>query len=227
MGKSNSDSIISRLIALKDDEYKKFHCRLIPNISSDTILGVKTPFIRELAKQLIKHEYEDYLNQLPHKYYEENNLHAFIIELIDDFSTCIAYLEAFLPYIDNWATCDSLSPKCFKKHKKQLLQYIIKWINSNHIYTIRFGVNMLMKHYLDDDFNESYLELVANIKHDDYYVKMVIAWYFATALSKQQTLTIPYIKEHKLDEWILNKTIQKARESRRISKELKQELLKW
>ena len=212
-------NIEKMLFNMQDKKYKEFHSKLIPNISDDLIIGVRIPLLRKLAKEL-KDE-TDFLNSLPHKYYEENNLHAFLIERINDFETAILKTEEFLPYIDNWATCDSFMPKVFKTNKEKLLPYIFKWLNSSHTYTVRYAIGLLLKLFLDDDFKEEYLKTVSKIKSDEYYINMMIAWYFATALSKQYKKTIPYLKEKRLPEWIHNKTIRKAIESYRISKETK------
>ena len=214
--------IINELYKLRDEKYRIFHSKLMPNIDFDKIIGVRIPDVRSLANQLKNNEDIDkFLASLPHKYYEENNLHSFIIEQISDYEECVRKINEFLPYIDNWATCDSLRPRIFKKNTEKLLSEIKKWINSKHCYTIRFGIEMLMIYYLDKYFSVEYLELVSNIKSDDYYVKMMIAWYFATALSKQYNETIKYIENKKLDSWIHNKTIQKSIESYRISDERK------
>ncbi|MGN0438645.1 MAG: DNA alkylation repair protein [Lachnospiraceae bacterium] len=217
--------IIDELMKLKDEEYASFHCRLVPNLNPETIIGVRTPALRKLAKK-VKNEpyYENFLQELPHLYYEENQLHGFLISEIKDFDVCIKKLELFLPYIDNWATCDQTSPKIFKKRKEDLLPFIKQWITSDHTYTIRFGIGMLMQHFLDEDFHPDYLKMVAGIQSDEYYVNMEIAWYMATALAKQWDATIPYMEERFMEKWVHNKTIQKARESYRITAEQKQYL---
>ena len=210
---------------MSDDTFKRFNSKLIPNIDPETVLGVKTPQLRNVAKELIDTEnYFDFISDLPHKYFEENQIHIFAIAEFKDFYDCINKVETFLPYIDNWATCDQLSPRVFSKHKKELLVYIKTWITSAHTYTIRFAVNMLMKHFLDCDYDNSYSDWVAEIEHDDYYVNMVRAWYFATAIAKQKNSILPYLEEYKLDVWTHNKTIQKAVESYRIDPELKEYL---
>lgn len=217
--------IEKRLFELQDTEYKAFHSKLMPTVSPDTIIGVRTPVLRKLAKELSKHpEIKDFLNNLPHKYYEENNLHGFIIEAIKDYDTVIAELDKFLPYVDNWATCDLMSPKILKKHTDELLEKINIWINSQATYTIRFGIKMLMSFYLDEHFKPEYLTLVSEIKSEEYYVKMMTAWYFATALAKQYENTLPYIEEKKLSQWTHNKAIQKAVESNRIPQNTKEYL---
>ncbi|MCR5747725.1 MAG: DNA alkylation repair protein [Lachnospiraceae bacterium] len=220
-----SDEIREELFEMKDESYRDFQGALIPNIENKEMIGVRTPVLRSYAKKLVKRDdIEEFLGDLPHKYFDENQLQAFIISEIKDYDTCIIETERFLPYIDNWATCDQMSPKVFKKHKKELLRRIKKWIKSDRTYTIRFGVGMLMAHYLDDDFEPAYLKLTAKIKSDEYYVNMMRAWYFATALAKQYDATIHYLEEKKLDAWTHDKTIQKAVESLRISKDQKEYL---
>ena len=218
----NDLTITGQLFALQDLEYKQFHSKLMPTINPDVIIGVRTPKLRELAKQLAKStDVELFLQQLPHRYYEENNLHGFLIESIQDFDACIFALNKFLPYVDNWATCDMMAPKVLKKDLPKLYEWTKIWIASGKTYTIRFGVNMLMKYFLDEAFLPEYPELVASIASEEYYVKMVVAWYFATALAKQYDAVLPYLTEHRLDVWTHNKTIQKAVESYRISQEQK------
>lgn len=215
-------NITEQLLALRDLEYKQFHSKLMPTINPDVIIGVRTPELRKFAKQLREStEVELFINQLPHHYYEENNLHGFLIENIKDFDACIAALNIFLPYVDNWATCDMMSPKALKNDLPKLYEQIKTWIASGETYTIRFGVNMLMKYFLEEAFLPEYPELVASIDSEEYYVKMVVAWYFATALSKQYDAVLPYLTEHRLDAWTHNKTIQKAVESYRITAEQK------
>lgn len=214
-----------RLFEMQDLAYKNFQCKLMPTINPDTVIGVRTPKLRALAKELIKEEgIEEFLNTLPHDYYEENNLHAFLVELIGDYSRCMERVNEFLPYVDNWATCDMMRPKCFKKHTEELLGEVETWIASSHTYTIRFGIEMLMSFYLDEQFDLIYPEMVAGVKSEEYYVNMMIAWYFATALAKQYEAILPYIEENRLDTWVHNKTIQKAIESNRITKEQKEYL---
>ncbi|MBQ7864254.1 MAG: DNA alkylation repair protein [Lachnospiraceae bacterium] len=215
-------SITEQLFALQDIEYKQFHSKLMPTINPDVIIGVRTPELRKLAKQLAKStNVELFLQELPHRYYEENNLHGFFIESIRDFDACIAALNKFLPYVDNWATCDMMAPKVLKTDLPKLYEWVKVWIASEETYTVRFGVNMLMKYFLDEAFLPEYPALVASIRSEEYYVKMVVAWYFATALAKQYDAVLPYIKEHRLDVWTHNKTIQKAVESYRILPEQK------
>lgn len=212
----------SVLFENQDLGYKEFHQKLVPNLDPDTIIGVRVPALRKIAKDFSGTEKRaEFLKTLPHKYYEENNLHAFFIEQIADFDRCIAEINRFLTYIDNWATCDSMRPKVFSKNKEKLLLEIDKWLKSEKTYTVRYGIEMLMVHFLDEDFSEKHLEKVASIKSDEYYVNMMLAWYFATALAKQWDKTVPYLYEHKLHPWVHNKTIQKAVESYRISAEQK------
>lgn len=217
--------IIDKLLKLQDEKYKEFQSKLVPNIPKETILGIKTPELRELAKEVFKSdEREVFLNDLPHKYYEENLIHFFVISMIKDFDECIKRVEEFLPYVDCWPVSDQATPKCFKKNHEKLLPHIKKWISSKHIYISRFGIRMLMNEYLGDDFKEEYLKLVSKVKADDYYLKMMVAWYFATALAKRYDETIPYLEKYSLDEWIHNKTIQKAIESFRVTNEHKEYL---
>lgn len=217
--------IQKRLFELQDLDYKAFGAKLMPTVNPDTVIGVRTPALRKLAKELSKRpDIKDFLNVLPHEYYEENNLHGFIIETIKDYSNVISEIDKFLPYVDNWATCDLMSPKVLKKHPEELLGKIKIWINSEATYTIRFGIGMLMRFYLDENFKTEYLTLVSKIESEEYYVNMMIAWFFATALAKQYDATLPFIKEQKLSKWTHNKAIQKAVESNRISKETKEYL---
>ena len=219
--------ITSHLFSLQDIAYRDFQAKLIPNIALDSVIGVRTPILRSFAKELYKEDGEgvsDFLSALPHKYFDENQLHAFLISEQKDFEACLALLENFLPFIDNWATCDQLSPKVFKKNHEKLLPYIEKWLKSGETYTIRFAVGMLMQHFLDEDFNPDYLEKVASIRSQEYYVNMMLAWYFATALAKQYQAALPFIEQKKLDVWSHNKAIQKSIESYRISPEQKEYL---
>ena len=217
-----SDYILNLLLENKDDEYAVFQRKLIPNIDPDTVLGVRTPILRKLSKSLIKDNAGlDFLKELPHKYFDEYQLHGFMISQIKDFDLCIYELERFLPYIDNWATCDQTSPVIFKKNKEILLPYISKWIKSENTYTVRFAIGMLMQHYLDEDYKKEYLYMVSGVKSDEYYINMEIAWYLATALAKQYDDAFEIIKLKSLDKWVQNKTIQKAKESYRIPAEKK------
>ena len=210
------------LSSLADQTYRDFQAPLIPNIKKEDILGVRTPVLRKFAGDFAKtDDAEVFLLSLPHRYYDENNLHAFLIEKIRDFDALINALDAFLPYVDNWATCDMMSPKLFAKFPEKRLAAAKKWIASNHTYTIRYGMGILLKYHLDDDFSPEVLMLVASVRSDEYYVKMMQAWFFATALAKRWGAALPYLLEHKLDFWVHNKTIQKAIESFRITTEQK------
>ena len=205
-----------------EEEYRDFSSKLMPTVEKSKVIGIRTPILRKYAKEL--DNYEEFLTKLPHKYFEENNLHAFLIEREKDFDKCVEKLDTFLPYIDNWATCDSMKPKVLKKEPEKLLKHIKRWLNSKDIYTVRYAINLLMSFYLDENFDKNYLVLVADIKSDEYYINMMRAWYFATALAKQYSETVPYIENGVLDVWTHNKTIQKAIESLRILKEQKQYL---
>lgn len=217
--------IKNRLFAMQDGKYRDFTSKLIPNVEKSRIIGVKTPKLRKFAREIFKEKnYEIFLDSLPHKYHEENNLHGLIIENIKDFNRVIYYLEKFFPYIDNWATCDLISPKIFKKYLPELIYKIQEWINSGQVYSVRFGIEMLMTHYLGDNFLPEYLNLVADIKSDEYYINMMIAWYFATALAKQYSFAVKYIENKRLDRRVHNKSIQKSVESRRISLDKKEYL---
>ena len=213
--------IRKKLFAMQDLKYKAFHSKLIPDIDPDLVIGVRTPELRSFAKALTEDEAKIFMSALPHRYYEENNLHAFLIERIKDFDECIAALSEFLPFVDNWATCDMMRPKILKSNLPQLFEQIKLWINSTDTYTVRFGLEMLMCYYLDEEFKPEYLELAANVKSEEYYVKMMVAWFFATALAKQYDTALPYIENNRLDKWVHNKTIQKSVESYRITKEQK------
>jgi len=217
--------VCEMLLKVKDDKYKVFQAKLVPNIDEDTILGVKTPEMRNIAKEIFKSGNKDeFLKELPHKYYEENLVHFFIISMIKDFDECIREVEAFLPYVDCWPVSDQATPGIFKKNHQKLLPYIKKWIRSKHLYTSRFGIRMLMNEFLGAEFKDEYPALVASVKSDEYYLKMMVAWYFATALAKNYDETIKYIEERKLDDWVLKKTIQKAVESFRVTDEHKEYL---
>ncbi len=237
------DSIQKTLRQMADPKTAAFTAKIIPNIDPKSILGIKTPELRALAKELLAGQKgaanaskakkaaalapaaQKFLSDLPHKCFEENQLHGFVVSGIKDFDQCVAELERFLPCIDNWATCDQTSPICFKKNRAALLPLIKKWIKSKRVYTVRFAIGMLMRHFLDEDFAPEYLEMVAAVKSDEYYIKMEVAWYFAEALAKQWDAALPYIKAKRLGAWTHNKAIQKARESFKISDERK-ELLK-
>lgn len=210
--------LIEKLLEVKDLKYKEFQSKLVPNIDKDTIIGVKSPELRRIAKEVFLSADKDlFLNSLPHKYYEENLIHFFVISMIKDFNICIEKVEEFLPYVNCWPVSDQSSPKVFKKNHDKLLPYIKKWISLDDTYTARFGMRILMNEFLDDDFKEEYLELVANKTGDDYYLKMMISWFFATALAKRYKETIPYFEKDCLDVFIHNKAIQKALESFRVS----------
>lgn len=225
---TESENIIEkRLLAMSDAEYKEFQTALMPTVPPDTVLGVRTPALRKYAAELAKTPLAaEFMSVLPHRYYEENNLHAFLIEKIKDYNEAVCALDAFLPYVDNWATCDCMSPKIFAKHTDELLVKIKEWISSGKTYTVRYGMGMLMRYFLDERFFCEYLDMVAQIKSEEYYVNMMTAWFFATALAKQYDAALPYIENHVLSSWVHNKTIQKACESYRISAEQKAYLRK-
>ena len=222
------EEIKDYLLKNQDLQYKQFHSSLMPTINSEVVIGIKVPILRNYTKELLKkyatQSFIPFFKDLPHQYYEENNIHAFLIEKINNYDECLFQLEQFLPYIDNWATCDMLNPKVFSKNKDKLLKKINEWIKTSHTYTIRFGIGMLMRYFLDKDFNSSHLELVYSIKSEEYYVNMMKAWFFATALTKQYDATLPIIQNKKLDIWTHNKAIQKAIESFRVPAEHKQYL---
>lgn len=216
-------SIIRKtLLSMCEEEYREFSSNLIPTVEKSKIIGIRIPILRKYAKGL--ENYEDFLNELPHEYFEENNLHAFLIEKEKDFDRCIERIDAFLPYIDNWATCDSMKPKVLKKEPQKLLNHIKSWIKSKDVYAVRYAINLLMSFYLDENFDKDYIEIVADVKSNEYYINMMRAWYFATALAKRYEETLPYIENKVLDRWTHNKTIQKSIESFRVSKEQKQYL---
>ncbi len=219
------DDIRKTLHSMQDEKYRSFQVKLFPTVDPETVIGVRTPELRGYAKKLLKEgDISAFLSDLPHRYFDENQLHAFILSEIKDFGRCIEEVNRFLPYVDNWATCDQMSPKIFKKNRPQLLEQISIWLKSDKTYTIRFAIGMLMEHYLDDAFDISYPEMVAEIRSDEYYVNMMIAWYFATALAKQYEAVLPFIEDRKLDVWTHNKAIQKAVESYRITPEQKEYL---
>lgn len=207
------------LFEFRDLKYRDFHSGLMPGVNIDTIIGVRMPILKQYAKNL--ENYGEFLTELPHKYYEENNLHGLLISQIGDFEKCICELDRFLPFVDNWATCDMMKPRSFKKNREKLLKKINEWLKSGKTYTIRFAVSMLMTHFLDEDFDKRYLDTVAKIKSDEYYVNMMSAWFFATALAKHYDDTVLYIEKNILPDAVHNKAIQKAVESRRISEEKK------
>ena len=214
--------IQEKLISLAEPAYRDFMAPLLPNVPREKILGVRTPALRSLAKQLYRAgEYDAFLAALPHAYYEEDNLHAFLIEQIRDIDRCLLETERFLPYIDNWATCDCLRPPVFKKHREVLLARIPGWLSSGKTYTVRYGIGMLMAHFLDERFDPVFLVWVGELRSGEYYVNMMIAWYFATALAKQYEAALPWLEEKRLERWSHNKAIQKAVESYRILPEQK------
>ncbi len=222
-----SDEILNRLLSLQDASYKAFHGKLIPDINNELIIGVRLPDIRSLAKELVKqNNYSDFLDSLPHSYYEENNLHACILNEIRDIDILFNELERFLPFVDNWATCDSIRPVILKKHPSRLIEFIYSCLKSEREFTVRFGIEMLMVHFLDDKFLPQYAFIVSEIKSDKYYINMMIAWYFATALAKQWDSTIGIIEDKRLSVWVHNKTVSKACESYRISNDKKEYLKK-
>ena len=213
------------LFAMQDLKYRDFHAKLMPTVDKDTVIGVRTPELRKFAKEYGKtEEAKIFLQVLPHRYYEENNLHGLLIEQIKDYDQCIEELERFLPYIDNWATCDLLAVRTVKKHLDLFIKEIYRWMESEHTYTIRFGMNMLMRYYLEDEFKLEYPEKVAAVRSEEYYVNMMRAWYFATALAKQYEKILPFLEKQRMDVWTHNKTIQKATESYRITPEQKEYL---
>lgn len=215
--------IIDSLFELQDKKYAEFHSKLLPTLPKEVFIGVRVPDARKLAKEYIKaDESKIFMQELPHKYYDENLLHGLMISEIKDYDLCLKELDLFLPYVDNWAVCDTISPKIFKKHRAELLHKIEEWAASEHVYTCRFGLEMLMSHFLDDDFKPEYLEIPASIRSLEYYVNMMIAWFFATALAKQWDSALPYLENRRLDTWVHDKTIRKACESYRISDEHKQ-----
>lgn len=214
--------IQKELFELRDEEYADFQAKLTPTVNRELIIGVRVPEARKLAKSVYRSgNWEEYLNSLPHEYYDENMLHGLIVSEIKDYDECIRQVDRFLPYVDNWAVCDIMSPKCFRKNKDRLIDEIIRWSRSDMVYTARFGMEMLMTHFLDDDFKAEYLEIPAAVRSGEYYVNMMTAWFFATALAKQWDTAVKYIEENRLDVWTHNKTIQKARESNRITKSRK------
>lgn len=221
----NVNEIQKELFKNQDEKYRDFQSKLLPSVNPQSVIGVRTPILRTFAKKLYKEtDYFDFLNDLPHKYFDENQLHAFLISEIKDYEVCVEELNKFLPFVDNWATCDQMSPKIFKNHKKELSEQINVWISSKKTYTLRFAVGMLMQHFSDTDFDLKYPRMISAIQSDEYYVKMMIAWYFATALAKQYDSIIPFLENQVLDKWTHNKTIQKCSESYRITDEQKKYL---
>lgn len=225
-----SDAIFQRLSELSDPTYRDFHAGLIPNISPETILGVRVPALRKLARELRgSAEAQEFMAALPHEYYDENCLHGLLINDIKDFGATVSALDAFLPYVDNWAVCDLISPHSFKSRPPELAAHVRRWLDSSHSYTVRFGIGVLMSFYLDEDFEPAQLEAVAERCCEEYYVNMMVAWYFATALAKQPEAALPYIENRRLSRWTHNKAIQKSIESHRIPDETKAYLktLRW
>ena len=217
--------IVDLLFEKQDIKYRDFQAPLFPSVEKERMIGVRTPELKKLAKELYGSEPANkFIETLPHRYFDENQLHAFLISLIKDYESCLKEVERFLPYVDNWGTCDQLSPKVFAKHKEELIVPIKKWLKSKHTYTVRFAIGMLMQHYLDESFKEEYMELVSKVSSEEYYINMMIAWYFATALAKQYKTAIKYIEGQKLSPWVQNKTIQKSVESYRITPEQKEYL---
>ena len=222
MAYNNREKIQAELFELQDEKYRDFHSKLIPDMEKENIIGIRTPVLRKYAKQFAKTEdAAAFLQDILHTYYEENNLHMMLITSIKEYDKCLKEIEKFLPYTDNWATCDLLAPKCFAGHKEELLPHIKQWIHSGETYTIRYGIGMLMRLYLDEDFKPEYADLVAGVTSEEYYVNMMIAWYMATALAKQWDAIISYVEEHRFSDWLHRKTIQKAVESYRITDEQK------
>ena len=210
------------LLSMQDIKYRDFQAKLIPNVDKEYFIGIKTPELRKYAKDVLKRDdVSEFFDDLPHKYFDENQVHAFAVSGMKNFDECMVETEKFLPYVNNWATCDQFSPKVFKKHREELLKYIKVWIKSKETYTVRFAIGMLMEHFLNEDFKEAYPKMVSKVKSDEYYINMMIAWYFATALAKQYDAVIGYFEEGKLDKWVNNKSIQKACESYRVSDEHK------
>ena len=211
------------LFGMRDAAYAAFIAKLTPGFPPSHFIGVRVPLLRTIARSFAKKEAasQRFLSHLPHSYYEEDMLHGMLISLVKDYDRCLDLTDRFLPYVDNWAVCDTLSPKVFAKHKAQLLENILRWSSSSHTYTCRFGLRMLMTHFLDDSFSADFLEIPAAIRSEEYYVKMMVAWFFATALAKQWEATLPYLENRQLDPWTHRKTIQKAIESYRIPPERK------
>ncbi|MBE6014272.1 MAG: DNA alkylation repair protein [Lachnospiraceae bacterium] len=219
------EEIREKLFSLQDTKFRDFQAKLMPTVDPANIIGVRTPELRKYAKEVAKRDdVWEFLSDLPHKYFDEMQLHAFILSVFKDYDKCMEEVCRFLPYVDNWATCDQLSPKVFKKHRQELLGQIKIWIKSDETYTVRFAIGMLMEHFLDEDFDIAYPEMVSKVRSEEYYINMMTAWYFATALAKQYEAVLPLIEEQRLDKWTHNKAIQKARESYRITPEQKEYL---
>lgn len=219
---NSAEEIRVRLFSLRDEAYAAFQARLIPTVAAERIVGIRTPALRSYAKELLRQGgYEDFIEDLPHYYFDENQLHAFLLSGMKDMAQCLRQTELFLPCVDNWATCDQLSPKIFRKHHEILLPAIRRWLSSVHEYTVRFAIGMLMQHFLEENFSVEYLDWVADVRSEKYYIRMMQAWYFATALAKQPAASLPYIEQHRLEVWTHNKAIQKSLESYRITPEQK------
>lgn len=218
------EELLQKLFSLRDPVYQSFQTRILPNIPAESIIGTRTPELRQIAKSMDDSQY--FLSALPHTYFEENQIHAFLLSEKKDFDETIQAINSFLPYIDNWSTCDQLSPKVFRKHHSELLPYIQQWLHSTDTYAIRFAIKVLMDHFLEEDFSPEHPDWVASVHSEEYYIRMVIAWYFATALAKQYDAVYPYLTGYRLEKWIHNKTIQKAVESFRISQTQKEQLKK-
>ena len=217
-----TEEIRERLFQLQDEKYRDFQSKLIPNLEASVMIGVRTPELRKLSREMVRREnIGEFLDALPHRYFDENQLHAFILSEIRDYDRCVEAVCRFLPYVDNWATCDQMSPKVFRRNRQALLPHIREWIDSGKTYTVRFGIGMLMSHFLDEVFDQTYAETVASIRSEEYYVNMMIAWYFATALVGHYEEILPFLEEKRLDPWTHNKAIQKAIESYRITEEQK------
>ena len=218
----NREEIVTELFRMRDQDYALMQAKIIPTVAADRIIGVRTPALRAFAKRLYKdRESDEFLSCVPHRYFDEDQLHAFMISLEKDFDRCIEKVDAFLPFIDNWATCDQLSPGVFKTAPEKLLPSIHTWIQSDQTYTVRFAIGMLMQHFLDERFDTTYADMIAEVRSEEYYIRMMIAWYFATALAKQYDLVLPYLEDRHLDDWTHNKAIQKSVESYRITDEQK------
>lgn len=214
-----------QLYSLKDEQYKSFQSKLIPSINPDTMIGVRTPQLKKIAAAMVKEgKYQEFLQELPHAYFEENQIHGFIIAGIKEWKECVKEVNYFLPYVDNWATCDQLNPIIFKSYRSELLHEIFGWLKAKEEYTVRFGIKMLMDHFLEEGFSLSYSTMVSQVVREEYYIRMMVSWYFATALAKQYHLILPFFTEKRLELWVHNKALQKAVESRRIGKEKKEYL---
>jgi len=214
------------LLEQQDPKFRRFQAAIIPTVPVENIIGVRSPVLRKIAKQMTWGERTEFILEVPHQYFDENLLHALILSEMKDFKMCVDAVNHFLPFVDNWAVCDQLRPKPFKSNQSKLLSHVIGWLTSENEFTVRFGIEMLMLHYLGEEFRPEYLRWVASIHSDKYYVKMAVAWYFATALAEQPEAALPFIEQSKLVPWVHNKTIQKAVESYRISDEQKEFLRK-